>query len=72
VCVHNTDCSIRSAWRNVQSMLGRILGRISLKDLLRPEGAMDMWMQARADTFVPLSTIGLGGRPLAQKTPTGD
>jgi Rrf2 family protein len=36
-CFHLTDCSIRSVWRLVQGAVDQVLGRLSLKDLLRNE-----------------------------------
>lgn len=36
-CGHNTDCSVRSVWRLVQSAVDDVLGRLSLADLLVEE-----------------------------------
>jgi Rrf2 family protein len=35
-CVHSADCSMRSLWRNVQDAVDRVLGTITLYDLLCP------------------------------------
>ena len=35
-CVHSGDCSMRSLWRNVQGAIDRVLGSITLHDMLDP------------------------------------
>jgi DNA-binding IscR family transcriptional regulator len=37
------DCSIRSVWRRVQKAVDEVLGKITLKDLLRSEPEMNDW-----------------------------
>ncbi len=37
ICTHSIDCSIRSLWRTVQSMLDNVLGKMTLKDLIGTE-----------------------------------
>jgi len=37
VCVHSFDCSIRSLWGAVDSVVEQILVNVTLTDLLRPE-----------------------------------
>ena len=61
VCVHNSDCSIRSAWMNLDILLDRILGRVMLKDLLRSERAMADWLQGNAENLVPRETLRAAG-----------
>lgn len=36
-CTHMGDCSIRPVLRQLQDVLDDVLGRLSIKDLLRPE-----------------------------------
>ncbi|PYQ53339.1 MAG: transcriptional regulator [Acidobacteria bacterium] len=36
-CTHTPDCSIRSVWRVLQDVVDSVLGRMTLKDLLRTE-----------------------------------
>src|SRR5215813_173536 len=43
LCTHMPDCSIRSVWRMVQQAVDQVLGRITLKDLLRSEPEMNAW-----------------------------
>jgi Rrf2 family protein len=40
-CTHVVDCSIRSVWRLLQQAVDGVLARLTLRDLLRGEGAMD-------------------------------
>jgi Rrf2 family protein len=42
-CTHLPDCSIRSVWRRLQQAVDGVLDRLTLKDLLRPEGEMSAW-----------------------------
>jgi Rrf2 family protein len=46
-CQHLTDCSIRSVWRLVQGAVDQVLGRLTLKDLLRNEQEMTAFQNAR-------------------------
>ena len=39
-CVHSIDCSLRVLWRTVQAAVDDVLGRTTLKDLLRNEQQM--------------------------------
>ncbi|MFY9550404.1 MAG: Rrf2 family transcriptional regulator [Thermoanaerobaculia bacterium] len=43
LCTHMPDCSIRSVWRMVQQAVDQVLGKITLKDLLRSEPEMNAW-----------------------------
>lgn len=43
LCTHMPDCSIRSVWRRVQQAIDQVLGKITLKDLLRSEPEMNAW-----------------------------
>ncbi len=51
-CTHGTDCAIRSLWRTVQGAVDEVLGRTTLKDLLRKEQEMTSWLHE----LVPLET----------------
>ena len=50
-CTHMPDCSIRSVWRMVQQAVDQVLGKITLKDLLRSEPEMNAWPQGRMPTL---------------------
>ena len=41
-CGHNSDCSVRSVWRLVQTAVDGVLGRLSLADLLGAEAAVSV------------------------------
>jgi len=43
LCTHNGDCAIRSVWRTIQGAIDSVLGRMTLKDLLRSEEEMNVW-----------------------------
>ena len=49
ICVHDVDCSIRSLWMAVDSVVQRALSRTMLADLLRSEPAMHEWVQVHVD-----------------------
>lgn len=48
LCTHMPDCSIRSVWRRLQEAVDEVLGRLTVKDLLRGEEEMRVWTSARA------------------------
>jgi Rrf2 family protein len=47
ICVHSTDCSIRSLWAALDAVVQRALDQTMLADLLRTERAMDGLVQLR-------------------------
>ena len=50
-CTHMPDCSIRSVWRMVQQAVDQVLGKITLKDLLKSEPEMNAWRQGDMPTL---------------------
>jgi len=52
LCTNSTDCSTRSVWRVIQDLVDDVLGRMTLKDLLRTEHEMKAWASPRA---IPLA-----------------
>ena len=54
-CTHMPDCSIRSVWRMVQQAIDEVLGKMTLKDLLRTEPEMNAFRSATATlpTYTP-------------------
>ena len=50
-CTHTTNCSIRSLWRAVQTVVDQVLTQTTIKDLVRNEDQMDKFV----DTLVVLS-----------------
>ena len=45
VCVHGTDCAIRSLWLFLDAVIERNLGKIMLQDLLCSERSMGSWLE---------------------------
>jgi hypothetical protein len=45
VCTRSVDCSVRSLWHAVQSVVDDVLGKTTLQDLLRSEGEMNSWVK---------------------------
>jgi Rrf2 family protein len=50
-CTHMPDCSIRSVWRMVQRAVDQVLGKITLKDLLKSEPEMNAFRQGNMPTL---------------------
>lgn len=42
ICTNSIDCSIRSLWKTIQTMLDGLLSRISLQDLLGSEKQVEI------------------------------
>jgi Rrf2 family protein len=57
LCANMGDCSIRSVWRLLQEAIDGVLGRITLKDLLRSESDMRAWSSRQ---FVQLQVLPAG------------
>ncbi len=55
LCTHSVDCSIRSLWTSVQSMIDQLLSRVTLNDLLGEEQAMDACLQNVTDELIQVS-----------------
>ncbi|RKZ09520.1 transcriptional regulator [bacterium] len=45
LCVHNSDCAVRSVWSGMQGMVNEYLDRITLGDLVSDEATMDLAME---------------------------
>jgi Rrf2 family protein len=45
-CTHSVDCSIRSLWRAVQTVVDQVLTRTTLSDLLCSEKDMDSYVSS--------------------------
>ncbi len=42
ICTHSIDCSIRSLWKTVQTMLDSLLSKLTLQDLLGNEQQVEL------------------------------
>lgn len=51
VCTHSIDCSIRSLWRTIQSLLDSILSKTTLKDLLGSEAEVSTLVSNLTESF---------------------
>lgn len=49
ICTNSIDCSIRSLWKTVQTLLDDVLSKISLQDLLGKEEDVDVLVTNFAD-----------------------
>jgi len=49
ICTNSIDCSIRSLWKTIQTMLDGVLSKITLQDLLGNEEDVDTLVQIFAD-----------------------
>jgi Rrf2 family iron-sulfur cluster assembly transcriptional regulator len=55
ICTHTIDCSIRSLWRTIQSLLDGVLEKLTLKDLIGSEEEVTGIVSSFADEVeVPL------------------
>jgi Rrf2 family protein len=55
LCTHSVDCSIRSLWSSVQSVIDQLLSRVTLNDLLGEEQTMDACLQNVTDELIQVS-----------------
>ena len=44
ICTNSIDCSIRSLWKTVQTMLDGLLSKITLQDLLGNEQQVELFV----------------------------
>jgi Rrf2 family protein len=56
VCTRSVDCSVRSLWHAVQSVVDEVLSKTTLQDLLRTEGEMNSWVKS-IPTNTPLTFL---------------
>ncbi len=49
ICTHTIDCSIRSLWRTIQSLLDSVLSKTTLKDLLGNEEEVEILVNTLSD-----------------------
>lgn len=58
VCNHNEDCSLRSVWASLQTVIEGVFRHMTLSDLLRSEADMKVWMQRRTQQLFPAESLG--------------
>ena len=49
ICTNSIDCSIRSLWKTIQTMLDNVLSKITLQDLLGKEEDVNLLVSNYAD-----------------------
>lgn len=57
ICTNSIDCSIRSLWKTIQTMLDQLLSRISLQDLLGSEKQVEILVNRLSEESEILSKI---------------
>jgi Rrf2 family protein len=57
ICTNSIDCSIRSLWKTVQTMLDQLLSRISLQDLLGSEKQVEILVNRLSEESEVLSKL---------------
>jgi Rrf2 family protein len=57
ICPNSIDCSIRSLWKTIQTMLDQLLSRISLQDLLGSEKQVEILVNRLSEESEVLSKI---------------
>lgn len=55
LCTHSVDCSIRSLWTSVQSVIDQLLSRVTLNDLLGEEQDTDACLQNVTKELIQVS-----------------
>ena len=56
-CVHNTDCSVRSVWSSVSSMVNNFLDSITLEKLMQKEMDFTSELQSSLDLKEVLENV---------------
>ncbi len=46
VCANTVDCSVRSLWRKLQTVVDEVLHKTTLQDLIRNEHEMNSWVKS--------------------------
>lgn len=70
-CVHTVDCSIRSLLAGLQRLVGKVLGRTTLKDLACSEPAMEQWVRTHLPPPVEAGLLEAACASCAQKPSPG-
>ena len=55
LCTHSVDCSIRSLWNSVQSVIDHMLSCVTLKDLMDEEQKMRNCLQSMTEELLEVS-----------------
>jgi Rrf2 family protein len=55
LCTHSVDCSIRSLWNSVQTVIDKMLNRVTLKDLMGGEQKMQNGLEEMTEELLQVS-----------------
>jgi Rrf2 family protein len=55
LCTHSVDCSIRSLWNSVQTVIDKMLNRVTLKDLMGGEQEMQNGLEEMTEELLQVS-----------------
>lgn len=69
LCVHTSDCAIRSLWAGLQLMVNGVLSKMTLRDLCSNEESISRWMKNHEESvtdFLPIETIHASGERRAE------
>lgn len=53
ICTNSIDCSVRSLWKTVQTMLDGLLSKVTLQDLLGKENEVELLVSNLAEQIEP-------------------
>ncbi len=73
-CVHLGECSIRSLWGTLESVIEQVLGRTSLADLMKSEQCLTADLLERQRRTLPMAAEGPARPPVVvapQEEPPG-
>ena len=62
-CVHNTGCAIRSLWVGLDLIVGEVLSRTRLADLVRTEKTLAQWIRGQIPALVEAAARAAGAAP---------
>jgi Rrf2 family protein len=62
-CVHTTGCAIRSLWVGLDLIVGEVLSRTRLADLIRTEKTLSQWIRGQIPALVEAAARAAGGIP---------
>lgn len=64
-CVHTTECSIRSLWAGLDLIVGQVLHRTRLADLVRGERTLASWISEQTPAILEAAAASASLRPAA-------
>lgn len=62
-CVHTSSCSVRSLWAGLDLVIGSILARTMLGDLVRAERSLASWIRDQIPAALEAAALSAAGSP---------